>query len=370
MSTTNQLTGGGFQDALGNALANGYLEMELSQDAVTSDSTQVASGYTIRINLDTDGNIITSPSQSVWPNDVLAPTGTFYNVSAFSSEGQLVWGPNAQQVFSTPSPFDIGSWIPGAVNIFGGTSGITLQTNDINNGSQTKLNLRASTNISLTDDGTGDISISATGGGGTGDVLLNPTTSQVITQPDGTVFGVSGASGLGIFEFSGTLLGAQTAAVQSGGTPAAITVNGSDSTNSQLKYASINISAPVFAISTTAFGIQPVFINTPQTLTLEIGNQSTTSSVFFIDANDTTGGNVSLTLPSSPNPTTDGTVSTIALEYIFKRVDSSTAHTVTINANAGQSIEDMPTYTLIGQWSYVCLLWLPSSMIWTIVGHS
>lgn len=116
MATTNQLTGGGFQDALGNLLANGYLELQLSQDAATSDGTQVAAGFTVRIELDASGNVVTDPVQSVWPNDVLTPASTFYNVSAFSEEGQLVWGPNAQQVLSTPSPFDIGAWVPGSVN--------------------------------------------------------------------------------------------------------------------------------------------------------------------------------------------------------------------------------------------------------------
>lgn len=116
MATKNQLTGGAFQDSLGNVLANGYLTFELSQDAQVNTTTQIAAGYTITVNLDSSGNVKTSPVQSVWPNDVLSPSRTFYIVSAFTSNGQLVWGPNPQQVLSSPSPFDIGVWIPSTVS--------------------------------------------------------------------------------------------------------------------------------------------------------------------------------------------------------------------------------------------------------------
>lgn len=123
MATKNQITGGGFQDALGNPLALGYLQFELSQDSQVNGTTQIAAGYIVKINLDSSGNISTSPAQSVWPNDVISPVGTFYLVSAFSANGQLVWGPNAQQVLSTPSPFDIGVWVPASVNTgLGGSS--------------------------------------------------------------------------------------------------------------------------------------------------------------------------------------------------------------------------------------------------------
>lgn len=44
---------------------------------------------------------------------------------------------------------------------------ITLQTNGVSNGDQTLLNLVQGTNITLTDNGTGSITIDATGGGGT-----------------------------------------------------------------------------------------------------------------------------------------------------------------------------------------------------------
>lgn len=123
MATKNQLSGGAFQDAIGTVMANGYLLMELSQDSLVNGNTQVVAGRTIRINLDGSGNVVASPAQSIWPNDVLTPSGTFYNVSGYNQNGQLVWGPNAQQVLSTPSPFNIGVWIPADVNTGSGGGG-------------------------------------------------------------------------------------------------------------------------------------------------------------------------------------------------------------------------------------------------------
>jgi len=48
-----------------------------------------------------------------------------------------------------------------------GGSSLTLQTNGTPNGSQTLLNLKAGTNMTLTDDGVGGVTFDATGGGGT-----------------------------------------------------------------------------------------------------------------------------------------------------------------------------------------------------------
>lgn len=127
MASKVQLTGGAFQDPAGNVLANGYLLMQLSQDAQVNGSTEIAAGIELKLPLDANGNITTTPPQYVWPNDVLTPAGTFYTVSAYTAEGQLVWGPNAQQIFSNPSPQNAGGWTPNDAN----TSNGNIVTYDI-----------------------------------------------------------------------------------------------------------------------------------------------------------------------------------------------------------------------------------------------
>lgn len=52
-------------------------------------------------------------------------------------------------------------------------SGLTLQTNGTNNGSQSTLNLQQGTNITITDNGTGTVTINSTGGGGGGTIGLD-----------------------------------------------------------------------------------------------------------------------------------------------------------------------------------------------------
>jgi hypothetical protein len=116
MSTTVQLTGGNFQDTQGNLLVNGYLTFVLSQDAQANTTTNICAGREIKILLNSSGSISTSPAQYMWPNDVLTPANTFYVVRGYTSAGQLVWGPNSQQVLSTPSPFDVGVWKPNIVS--------------------------------------------------------------------------------------------------------------------------------------------------------------------------------------------------------------------------------------------------------------
>ena len=120
MSTKVQIIGGAFQDPSGNPLANGYLLFELSQDGLVNGSSQIAAGREIKVTLDANGNVVTSPAQYIWPNDVIIPINTFYTVSAYTSAGQLVWGPNSQQVLSSPNPFDITVWVPASVNLLQG----------------------------------------------------------------------------------------------------------------------------------------------------------------------------------------------------------------------------------------------------------
>ena len=110
MALPNPIINGNFQDILGTPIANGYLLFELSDSASVNTTTKIAAGFTVKINLDSSGNIVAN--SSIWANDVLTPAGTFYNVSAYSAQGQLVWGPNAQTVSTAPFGFDVGTWTP------------------------------------------------------------------------------------------------------------------------------------------------------------------------------------------------------------------------------------------------------------------
>lgn len=69
----------------------------------------------------------------------------------------------------------------------GGGIGLLLQTNGVDNGSQSLLNLQAGTNVTITDNGSGTITISASGGGGGGGTVK----SVAMTVPP--AFNVSGS---------------------------------------------------------------------------------------------------------------------------------------------------------------------------------
>ena len=164
--TKVQLEGGAFQDAEGNVLAFGTLRMELVQDEqLSSDTGQLCSGITLQIKLDANGNVSTSPAQSVWPTDVMIPGEASYTVWGYSSSEQRVWGPNYNLLVPSGTTFDTGTWTPNSAGGGNGSEEITLQTNSVNNGSQSILNLHAGSNVTLTDNGSGQITIAASGGG-------------------------------------------------------------------------------------------------------------------------------------------------------------------------------------------------------------
>ena len=172
------LQGGNFQDAEGNLLALGTLRMELVQDEqLSSDTGQICSGITLQIKLDSSGDVAASPVQSVWPTDVMTPAGASYTVWGYSAAGQLVWGPNYGLLVPSGATFDTGTWIPNTTGGGSGSSGggITLQTNEVNNGNQQLLDLHAGSNITLVDNGSGRVTISASGGAA-GDVFFGGQT--------------------------------------------------------------------------------------------------------------------------------------------------------------------------------------------------
>lgn len=124
------LSGGSFTDINGDVLANGYLLFKLSEDATYYEARfeppttlGIAADYEVKILLDDTGNVpFTFPTvlSPLFANDSLTPPNTYYKVRAFSSNGQLVWGPNAQQLLGDTGgpdiPFDLNSWIPGQIS--------------------------------------------------------------------------------------------------------------------------------------------------------------------------------------------------------------------------------------------------------------
>lgn len=163
--TKVQLIGGHFQDAEGNVLALGALVLELSQDEqITSLTGQITAGIKIRLALDSAGSVSTSPAQSVWPTDVMNPSGATYTAWCYAANGQLAWGPNYGLTVPSGATYDVDNWVPNSTS---GSSGgaavgsILLQTNSVNNGNQGKFNAIAGTGMTITDDGLGDITFTS-----------------------------------------------------------------------------------------------------------------------------------------------------------------------------------------------------------------
>jgi len=88
------LVGGAFQDSLGSPISFGYLIFTLYSDsnvAVLGGPTgqQIVAGSSVKVFLDANGNV--QNNQSIWANSVLNPSGSFYLVRLFNSNGLEVW---------------------------------------------------------------------------------------------------------------------------------------------------------------------------------------------------------------------------------------------------------------------------------------
>jgi len=87
------IVGGGFQDPSGNPLSNGWLVLRLSHDSNITvlgapNGSQVAAGVAINLYLDTNGNLVAN--QYLWTNDSLSPSGSYYLLTAYNSNGVQV----------------------------------------------------------------------------------------------------------------------------------------------------------------------------------------------------------------------------------------------------------------------------------------
>jgi hypothetical protein len=80
MSQEAVISGGSFQDSLGNPLALGTVIVELSQDV--NIGVQLCAGLQSTLNLDASGSVTGGPT--LW-----GPVT--YHMSAYSAKGQKVW---------------------------------------------------------------------------------------------------------------------------------------------------------------------------------------------------------------------------------------------------------------------------------------
>src|SRR5260370_13575457 len=156
--------------------------MQLSHDAEQSVGPgQVVAGYPRSVPLDANGNI--AGTVLVWPSDQLNPANTYYIVNAYRYDGTLAWAaPQFQAVTTSPSPFNVGTWVPNNPPAGGAPVGsILLQLNGINNASQAKLNLESTdSSVTITDTGSGNINLQArsTPFSGSGVFFYGPGSSQ------------------------------------------------------------------------------------------------------------------------------------------------------------------------------------------------
>lgn len=163
-ATKVQLVGGSFQDSEGNLLALGYLIMKLAQDANIAGVGNIASGIEIRIQLDSNGSVVTSPAQSVWGVDQMLPPNNYYRVTGYTAAGQPAWGPNNQQVVGSGGTFDVGTWVPNQVISWTPPlQPLVLEVNDTLAPNQGLLNFDDSASVTWSIDSSGNLTATAAG---------------------------------------------------------------------------------------------------------------------------------------------------------------------------------------------------------------
>lgn len=149
-------------------------------EAGGADISITAGSATSIINPENGGNINLVPgngSAGGFDGTVLLPTGTKVGNAVLDAS---ITGANTFTFPNATGTFALTSDIP---------SPLSLETNGTPNGSQSLLNLVAGTNITLTDNGTGSVTVDASGGGTPGG--LN---AQIQYNNSGAFGGITGAT--------------------------------------------------------------------------------------------------------------------------------------------------------------------------------
>lgn len=120
MANEIPLRGGNFQDCLGNPIANGTITFELMGDFATNFEVlpiQVCPGFKVTFTLNSSGSLTFPFGGALWGNDKI-PGTSYYLVSVYTAEGELVWGPNAQTVLADilAEAYDISQWTVNDIN--------------------------------------------------------------------------------------------------------------------------------------------------------------------------------------------------------------------------------------------------------------
>jgi hypothetical protein len=152
--------------------------MVLNNDESVNDF-QICAGITITVPLDAFGDVVSSPGIFVWGNDVMLPINSYYTVTGYTSEGQIAFGPNNQQIEGTGT-FDLGTWVPNQVISWFPSlqAGIGVEVEGSPLSSSTVLDLVNTGNVTFTDNGGGRVSASAS-------IPLAPAS---LPSPDVSVF--------------------------------------------------------------------------------------------------------------------------------------------------------------------------------------
>jgi hypothetical protein len=127
--------------------------LTLSQNATTG--TNVVAQTIYNISIDNTG----SASQSIWFNDELYPAGTYYNVVVKIPNFGVVYD---QDIAITGASYNLATFVPDSQGTSSGVTVPQFQTNGTANTIQTLLNIKSGTNINVTSDAAGGVTINAT----------------------------------------------------------------------------------------------------------------------------------------------------------------------------------------------------------------
>jgi hypothetical protein len=201
-----------------------------------------------------------------------------------------------------PADFTIGGSGSGGEGV---AVGITLQTNGVNNGLQSLLNLQQGTNVTIVDNGNGTVTINSTGGGGGGGTV----TSVALTVP--SAFAVSGSP----------ITGAGTLAITGAGT--------------SVQYIDGTGALQTFPVIPTAQGLQDVITTDPVLtadntidantfgLTIDGTSEFTVNSTSKIDINVSSDASLGIDANSVTMQKVTGTTQTQVLTDTTKAVISA-----------------------------------------------